>query len=205
MLPEGIMKTYYTAVCASFLVVVTFLNYANADTVTLDAVTLNDGTIFNGNVVGMDNTSVVVKTKSRTFSINKDEIRSINAKNWDFNKGMTNAGFTFSNKIIEVDEPMVAGCQFIALVTGTSSGNVVEHAREDALGQAANNGSTHIVWSPTTGGDALDLSGRTYDCSSKDRKGELGAKLDRIKKAFDNGIITAEEYKAKRSQIIKEY
>lgn len=128
---------------------------------------------------------------------------------------------TMSDKarsIIEADEGKLAveSCRFVGQVTGGSGfGNLaanigIRNAKNEALDEASKMGATHVIWTSVNGFMGASVSGNAYNCNNRpdaSSKGieDLSSKLAKIKKSFDDGVITAEEYRAKRSQIIEEY
>jgi hypothetical protein len=73
-------------------------------------------------------------------------------------------------KIADVDEAAVARCTFLQDVDGRSvfgerlKGPAVEKAKEDARGEAAKLGATHIVWGKPNSTDVTTISGKAYHC-----------------------------------------
>lgn len=116
-----------------------------------------------------------------------------------------------------IAEKLMKDCRSLGSVRGNCQSRIspkqnADSSKNEALNRAADLGASHVMWqsigwAPYVGWWA---EGNAYDCnkspdgSSKNKEG-LNSKLAMIKKAFDDGIITEEEYKAKRKQIIQEY
>lgn len=76
-----------------------------------------------------------------------------------------------ASKILEADEEMVKGCQFLGTMTGKSSlGRALPetgeaNAKNDLLKQAASKGATHVIWRDITfNGWGWRQTGRVYKC-----------------------------------------
>jgi hypothetical protein len=73
-------------------------------------------------------------------------------------------------KIVDADEAVVAHCTFLKDVDGRSvfgerlKGPAVEKAKEDARGEAAKLGATHIVWGKPNSTDVTTITGKAYRC-----------------------------------------
>lgn len=84
----------------------------------------------------------------------------------------TTSRSTAASAIREADERMVANCEFVAVVSGSSSLSMAaaakgrENAKTAALEDAARQGATHIVWGSisTVQGGGASASGRAYRC-----------------------------------------
>lgn len=75
--------------------------------------------------------------------------------------------------LVDADPGMVAGCQYIGLVTGKSlvggliQGIGKENARIEAESEAASRGATHLVWQNISSGmGGGDASARAYRCNA---------------------------------------
>jgi len=74
-------------------------------------------------------------------------------------------------KVKEADERMVASCQFLGSVQGSSgwgglaASTGTQNARNEAQEQAARLGATHVVWAAAAGGFAPSAAGRAYRCA----------------------------------------
>ena len=75
-----------------------------------------------------------------------------------------------AEKIVDATEAEVAQCVFLKEVDGRSvfgerlKGPAVEKAREDARGEAAKLGATHIVWGKPNSTDVTTITGKAYRC-----------------------------------------
>jgi len=73
-------------------------------------------------------------------------------------------------KIVDATEADVAHCTFLKDVDGRSvfgerlKGPAVEKAKEDARGEAAKLGATHIVWGKPNSTDVTTITGKAYRC-----------------------------------------
>jgi hypothetical protein len=73
-------------------------------------------------------------------------------------------------RIADATETDVAHCAFLKDVDGRSvfgerlKGPAVEKAKEDARGEAAKLGATHIVWGKPNSADVTTISGKAYRC-----------------------------------------
>lgn len=74
--------------------------------------------------------------------------------------------------VVQADEKMVAACQFLGTVEGSSGfGNIaastgMQNAKNQATEKAASMGATHIVITSVTGGYSPAAQGRAYRCKS---------------------------------------
>lgn len=70
----------------------------------------------------------------------------------------------------DADERMVAACEFVGEVHGTSgwgglaASTGVNSSRNQARNQAGKMGATHILWTQAQGGHAPSALGRAYRC-----------------------------------------
>ncbi len=75
-----------------------------------------------------------------------------------------------AEKIIDATDADVAHCTFLKDVDGRSvfgerlKGPAVEKAKEDARGEAAKLGATHIVWGKPNSTDVTTITGKAYHC-----------------------------------------
>ena len=75
-----------------------------------------------------------------------------------------------ARQIHSSDERMVANCEFLGEVQGSSGfGNLaatqgMQNARNEAMEQAAQLGATNIVWTNIAGGFSPYATGRAYRC-----------------------------------------
>lgn len=75
-----------------------------------------------------------------------------------------------AQSIMDADQTMIEGCKFIGSVSGTSGwGNLaastgIKNAKNEARGQAAKLGATHVVWLSVMGGYSPNVSGNAYKC-----------------------------------------
>jgi len=75
-----------------------------------------------------------------------------------------------ADKVADADEAQVAKCAFVQDVSGRSvfgerlKEQGLTKAKEDARGQAAKAGATHIVWGKITQADVTDITGKAYRC-----------------------------------------
>jgi hypothetical protein len=73
-------------------------------------------------------------------------------------------------KIADANETDVAHCTFVKDIDGRSvfgerlKGPAIEKAKEDARGEAAKLGATHIVWGKPNSTDVTTISGKAYRC-----------------------------------------
>lgn len=71
----------------------------------------------------------------------------------------------------EADASMVASCQYVGEVQGSSGwGNLaasagMENAKNEARERASKLGATHVVWNNIAGGYSPYVSGKAYKCS----------------------------------------
>lgn len=78
-----------------------------------------------------------------------------------------------ASRVQEADSNMVAGCTYVAEVSGTSgwgglaASTGIENAKNQALEQAARKGATHVVWNALAGGMGPSVSGKAYRCPPK--------------------------------------
>lgn len=73
--------------------------------------------------------------------------------------------------IVEADEAMVAGCQFLGTFNGTSgwggtagAGLGANNAKNAVMERAAKKGATHVVFMSLSGGMFTKAAGRAYKC-----------------------------------------
>jgi len=75
-----------------------------------------------------------------------------------------------AEKIVDATAADVAQCTFLENVDGRSvfgerlKGPAVEKAKEDARGNAAKLGATHIVWDKPNSTDVTTITGKAYRC-----------------------------------------
>src|SRR5262245_32015183 len=83
---------------------------------------------------------------------------------------MLAGGVKAGPKIVDADEAAVAHCTFLQDVDGRSvfgerlKGPGTEKAKEDARGEAAKLGATHIVWGKPQSTDVTTITGKAYRC-----------------------------------------
>ena len=75
--------------------------------------------------------------------------------------------------LVEADEAMVAGCQFVGTFNGTSgwggtaaAGVGANNAKNAVYKRAARAGATHVVFTELTGGMFTKATGRGYRCAA---------------------------------------
>lgn len=72
--------------------------------------------------------------------------------------------------VLDADQAMIESCKFIGSVSGSSGwGNLaastgINNAKNEARGQAARLGATHVVWLSVMGGYSPNVSGNAYKC-----------------------------------------
>ena len=122
-----------------------------------------------------------------------------------------------ASQVLIADDRMVDHCKLLGLVSGSSGwGNLAAsagqiNARNEAQERAARMGATHIVWIAVEGGYSPSASARAYDCDVPDRLSlpsedltDVEKKLQALKRAFDGGLITQDEYDKKRRELLDE-
>lgn len=215
------MKTCRTFLLAFFVLIVAPSNYIYADTVIK-----KDGTHLTGKVIDLNEDHLIVvieggeqvviplnNVKSVDYQLGTERDEAREKENEGARPTKKGREIPLIKGIVEADPSMVEGCKFIALVTGTSQWRVYEDAKKDVFEQANKNGSTHVILFSPVGlqwGERMLLNAKTYNCNQQSEtpaktNNVLSGKLEMIKKAFDDGIITEDEYKAKRMQIIRDY
>ena len=84
--------------------------------------------------------------------------------------GCATAPSAAAARVQEADAQMVAACQYLGDVQGSSGwGNLaasagMENAKNEARDSAAKLGATHIVWNNITGGYSPYVSAKAYRC-----------------------------------------
>lgn len=75
-----------------------------------------------------------------------------------------------AQNVMDADQAMIESCKFIGSVSGSSGwGNLaastgIINAKNEARGQAARLGATHVVWLSVMGGYSPNVSGNAYKC-----------------------------------------
>lgn len=75
-----------------------------------------------------------------------------------------------AQNVLDADQAMIENCKFMGSVSGSSGwGNLaattgVNNAKNEARGQAARLGATHVVWLSIMGGYSPNVSGNAYKC-----------------------------------------
>jgi hypothetical protein len=83
--------------------------------------------------------------------------------------GVSNAVYG-GGKVADADESDIAHCTFLQDVDGRSvfgerlKEQGVAKAKEDARGEAAKAGATHIVWGKPQSSDVTTITGKAYRC-----------------------------------------
>lgn len=78
-----------------------------------------------------------------------------------------------ASRVADADQGMVAGCQFVGEVQGSSgwgglaASTGMENAKNEAREKAAKLGATNIIWHSIAGGYAPYVSGRAYSCRGR--------------------------------------
>ena len=68
-----------------------------------------------------------------------------------------------TNNVLQADERMVSGCQYLGDVTGSSmvpGPSYIDRCKEDALEKAGELGATHLLWTSVQ----MGASGKAYKC-----------------------------------------
>lgn len=83
----------------------------------------------------------------------------------------------YAAQVIEADEAMVVGCEFLGTFNGTSgwggtagAGVGGNNAKNAAIKRAARAGATHVVFMSLSGGMFTNAAGRGYRCPAKQER-----------------------------------